>query len=108
MAPTNETSDASPLTPLIRVEAVSKVYGMGEVRVHALRGVDLDFNAGELLALLGASGVLSGRSTLLNILGGLDRPTEGQFWYRDRDLTAADDAALTQYRVQVHPNSRRL
>ena len=69
---------------------------MGEVRVEALRGVDLDIHAGEFLVLLGPSG--SGKSTLLNILGGLDVPTSGTVRYADHDLTVADDAAMTRYR----------
>jgi putative ABC transport system ATP-binding protein len=69
---------------------------MGEVDVHALRGVDLDLYAGEFVVLLGPSG--SGKSTLLNILGGLDVPTAGKVFYRDRELTEFDDAALTRYR----------
>jgi putative ABC transport system ATP-binding protein len=69
---------------------------MGEVDVHALRGVDLDLYEGEFVVLLGPSG--SGKSTLLNILGGLDVPTSGTVRYRDHDLTAATDAGLTRYR----------
>jgi putative ABC transport system ATP-binding protein len=69
---------------------------MGEVEVHALRGVDLDLFAGEFVVFLGPSG--SGKSTLLNILGGLDVPTAGRVRFRDHDLTAYDDAALTHYR----------
>jgi len=69
---------------------------MGEVEVHALRDVDLELYEGELAVLLGPSG--SGKSTLLNILGGLDVPTTGTVVYRDRELTAFDDAALTRYR----------
>jgi putative ABC transport system ATP-binding protein len=69
---------------------------MGEVKVVALRGVDLDLFSGELVVLLGPSG--SGKSTLLNILGGLDRPTEGTFNYLDHELGAANDRALTRYR----------
>ncbi len=69
---------------------------MGEVRVHALRGVDLDLFGGEMMVLLGPSG--SGKSTLLNILGGLDRASGGTVMYRDLDITAAGDKALTQYR----------
>ena len=75
---------------------ITKVYDMGEVQVHALRGVDLDLYEGELVVMLGPSG--SGKSTLLNILGGLDVPTAGQVVYRGRDLTEADDADLTRYR----------
>jgi putative ABC transport system ATP-binding protein len=81
---------------VFRVSNVTKTYEMGEVRVHALRGVDMDLNEGELLVLLGPSG--SGKSTLLNILGGLDTATSGQVLYRDQDLTAADDNRLTEYR----------
>jgi len=69
---------------------------MGEVDVHALRGIDLDLFQGEFVVLLGPSG--SGKSTLLNILGGLDVPTTGTVTYQDHDLTAYDDAALTRYR----------
>jgi putative ABC transport system ATP-binding protein len=69
---------------------------MGEVEVHALRGVDLDLWPGEMVVLLGPSG--SGKSTLLNILGGLDGPTTGTVRYEDRDLTGATEAELTRYR----------
>ena len=75
---------------------VTKVYRMGEVEVHALRGVDLDVASGELIVLLGASG--SGKSTLLNILGGLDTPTAGEVRFEDHLLSGADEAALTRYR----------
>jgi putative ABC transport system ATP-binding protein len=82
--------------PVFHVRGVSKTYRMGEVEVHALRGVELDLYAGELVVLLGASG--SGKSTLLNILGGLDIPSAGRVVYLDHDLTGADDDALTRYR----------
>ncbi len=81
---------------VFRVRGLTKVYHMGEVDVHALRGVDLDLLSGELMVLLGPSG--SGKSTLLNILGGLDTPTDGTVHYRDQDLTHADDRRLTEYR----------
>ena len=81
---------------VLRAAEITKIYQMGEVQVHALRGVSLELVAGELLVLLGASG--SGKSTLLNILGGLDRPTDGRVHYRDQELTTADEKALTLYR----------
>ena len=81
---------------VFHVHGLTKVYPMGEVEVQALRGVDLDLYAGELLVLLGPSG--SGKSTLLNILGGLDTATGGEVYYRDRNLTHADENTLTDYR----------
>jgi putative ABC transport system ATP-binding protein len=82
--------------PVFVARGLTKIYHMGEVEVHALRGADLDLYAGEFVVLLGPSG--SGKSTLLNILGGLDVPTAGRVSYRDHDLTAAGEAALTRYR----------
>ncbi|MDA1311814.1 MAG: ABC transporter ATP-binding protein [Acidobacteria bacterium] len=69
---------------------------MGEVQVHALRGVDLELYSGELVVFLGPSG--SGKSTLLNILGGLDTATSGKVSYHGKDLTRANDRELTEYR----------
>jgi putative ABC transport system ATP-binding protein len=82
--------------PILEARSLTKIYQMGEVEVHALRGVDVPLHEGELLVLLGASG--SGKSTLLNILGGLDVPTSGQLRYRDQDLTDSDPDDLTTYR----------
>ena len=90
----NELAQAS--RPIFEARGLTKVYEMGEVRVEALRGVDLDIHAGEFLVLLGPSG--SGKSTLLNILGGLDVPTSGTVRYGEHDLTVDDDAAMTRYR----------
>ena len=81
---------------VFEARGITKLYRLGEVEVHALRGVDLELYQGEFTVLLGPSG--SGKSTLLNILGGLDVPTAGTVRYRDHDLTAANDAALTHYR----------
>lgn len=81
---------------VFRTRGLTKIYEMGEVKVHALRGIDLDLYAGEFVVLLGASG--SGKSTLVNILGGLDTATSGQVLYHDQELTHADDKALTDYR----------
>jgi putative ABC transport system ATP-binding protein len=78
------------------IRGVTKVYPMGEVEVHALRGIDLDLYGGEFTVLLGPSG--SGKSTLLNILGGLDLPTAGTVYYRDTDLTKATQRQLTMFR----------
>jgi putative ABC transport system ATP-binding protein len=82
--------------PVFRARGLTKIYRLGEVDVHALRGVDLDLQAGEFVVLLGASG--SGKSTLLNILGGLDAPTAGEVACRGHPLTGVGDAALTRFR----------
>jgi putative ABC transport system ATP-binding protein len=81
---------------VFETEGVTKVYEMGETQVHALRGIDLELHAGEMVVMLGPSG--SGKSTLLNIIGGLDTATEGTVRYRGWDLTRADEAQLTLYR----------
>ena len=75
---------------------LTKVYHIGEIEVTALRGVSVDFHAGEFVVLLGASG--SGKSTFLNILGGLDSATSGSVRYGERELVGANDDLLTAYR----------
>ncbi len=80
---------------VFEARGITKVYHMGEVDVHALRGVDLDLFRGEFAVLLGPSG--SGKSTLLNILGGLDVPTSGTVTYRGENLAL---------RVSVHSGRR--
>jgi putative ABC transport system ATP-binding protein len=86
----------TPTIPVFAARGLTKAYQMGEVTVQALRGVDFDLFPCEFVVLLGPSG--SGKSTLLNILGGLDVPTSGEVVYQDHNLTAADDAELTEYR----------
>jgi putative ABC transport system ATP-binding protein len=78
----------SPIPPLISLRDIRKIYGVGAARVEALAGVDLDIHAGEFVAIMGASG--SGKSTAMNILGCLDRPTAGQFFFSGLDITALD------------------
>ncbi len=81
---------------VFKVVNLTKIYLMGEVEVHALRGANLEIYAKELVVLLGPSG--SGKSTLLNILGGLDTATSGQVYYRKTELTTAGERELTEYR----------
>jgi putative ABC transport system ATP-binding protein len=92
----NPPSPAAAREPLFQVRGLARVYGDGLAAVTALRGVDFDLFARELVVLLGASG--SGKSTLLNQLGGLDSPTHGTLRYRGWDLGAAGEAELTQFR----------
>jgi putative ABC transport system ATP-binding protein len=81
---------------IFRARALTKTYVSGEAKVLALRGLDLDVTAGEVVVLLGPSG--SGKSTLLNIMGGLDQATSGQLFFKDTELTRMDDRGLTAYR----------
>lgn len=81
---------------VFQVRDLAKIYKMGEVEVHALRGANLELFCGELIVLLGPSG--SGKSTLLNILGGLDTATSGFVSYRGKELTLASEQELTEYR----------
>src|SRR6056297_3726711 len=90
------STSSTAASAVFRVADVTKVYRMGEVRVHALRGVSMELREREFVVMLGASG--SGKSTLLNILGGLDVPTSGSVHYLSRELTASSDAELTLYR----------
>lgn len=78
------------------MKGVHREYEMGKENVRALRGVDLEVNEGEVVALLGRSG--SGKSTLLNVIGGLDRPTSGQVEVAGRELSTLSRDALSLYR----------
>ncbi len=95
-AQVDEKSEPVGAQVVFSARGLTKVYHVGDVDVHALRGIDLDLSSGEFVVFLGPSG--SGKSTLLNILGGLDVPTAGTVNYLDHDLTKFNDAALTRYR----------
>ncbi|MEO1038848.1 MAG: ABC transporter ATP-binding protein [Pseudomonadota bacterium] len=82
--------------PCFEARALSKVYGEGHSAVHALRGVEFTAADGELIVILGPSG--SGKSTMLNILGGLDRASSGEVYFRGEALHSASDRQLTRYR----------
>lgn len=81
---------------IFSARGLTKTYQMGEVQVLALNGIDLDLYEGEIVVILGSSG--SGKSTFLNILGGLDTPTSGEVHFRDHALVGANDQQLTHYR----------
>lgn len=83
---------------LISLRDVRRIYQMGDTAVHALDGVTVDFQRGEFWAILGASG--SGKSTMLNLLGCLDRPTSGQYWFEGEDVALKDDDGLSAIRLQ--------
>jgi putative ABC transport system ATP-binding protein len=80
----------------IRAIQLTRTFTVGETEIHALRGIDLEVAAGEFLALVGPSG--SGKSTFLNLVGGLDRPTSGELWVDDVELSASKERALTEHR----------
>jgi len=82
--------------PLFQSEGVTKVYPTGEVEVHALRGVDIELPEGEFVVILGPSG--SGKSTLMNIIGGIDTPTEGAVRFRGENIAAYSERRLTLFR----------
>lgn len=84
------------MQPIIAVKGLTKTYTMGTTKVHALRGVDLDIQANEYLALMGPSG--SGKSTLMNLLGCLDTPTSGEYWLNSTNVSTMDDDELAEVR----------
>jgi putative ABC transport system ATP-binding protein len=82
--------------PLVQLDRVAKTYRMGEVDVRALRGVTLDIDEGEFVAIMGASG--SGKSTLMNVIGCLDRPTSGSYRLAGEEVSGLDRDALASVR----------
>lgn len=83
-------------SPVIALQTITKVYQMGEVEVHALRGVSLEVRRGEILTIMGPSG--SGKSTIMNIIGCLDQPTAGTYLLEGDDVSHLDDDALADIR----------
>ena len=81
---------------MIELDKVTKVYHMGRVEVDALRGVSLSINTGEMVAIIGASG--SGKSTMLNVIGCLDKPTSGSYFFEGVDVSQLNDNQLAEVR----------
>ncbi|MGA2801743.1 MAG: ABC transporter ATP-binding protein [Verrucomicrobiota bacterium] len=86
------------MKPIIKLEDIHKTYQTGEVEVKAVRGVSLEIHLGEFVALMGASG--SGKSTMMNIIGCLDRPTGGHYWLDGIDVSTLDRDELADIRNQ--------
>ncbi|MBQ8119882.1 MAG: ATP-binding cassette domain-containing protein, partial [Ruminococcus sp.] len=83
---------------MIKTQNLTKTYGKGEGKVTALAGVDITIKDGEMVAIIGKSG--SGKSTLLNLLGGLDKATEGKVFYNDKELGTMNDTKLSEFRLK--------
>lgn len=90
------TTGRADAAAVIRLEGVHKTYDLGEIQVHALRGISLEIDAGEFVAVMGASG--SGKSTLLNILGCLDRPSRGHYYLDGIDVSQLSKVELARIR----------
>jgi putative ABC transport system ATP-binding protein len=88
--------DVASRSAVISVRALHKYYDLGETRVHALRGVDLDIQRGEFVAIMGASG--SGKSTFMNILGSLDLPSRGSYKFEGTEVSALSKAEIARLR----------
>jgi putative ABC transport system ATP-binding protein len=83
---------------MIRLQGVTKQYQMGDQTVHALQGIDLDIERNEMIAFIGASG--SGKSTMMNIVGCLDRPSSGEYWLNGREVATMSGDDLARVRNQ--------
>jgi putative ABC transport system ATP-binding protein len=81
---------------MIRLEQINRVFQLGSQRVHALKNVDLEIGRGDYLSIMGPSG--SGKSTLLNVIGLLDRPTSGRYWFEGQDVTSLNDLEQSKIR----------
>jgi putative ABC transport system ATP-binding protein len=86
-------------TPVYELRGVSKTYSLGSGRVHAVREVDLTVRSGETAAIVGPSG--SGKTTLLQLLGALDRPSEGEIVFEGRDIASLGDGELGKLRLRT-------
>lgn len=86
-------------SPVLTAKGLSKTYTMGEIEVHALNKVDFEIYDGEFIVVLGPSG--SGKSTLLNLIGGMDRINEGEFYFRGNPVHGLDKNGMAEYRRDV-------
>src|SRR5207302_9782115 len=92
----SEVPGAAQTIAVVQAEGLEKVYAMGDVKVHALRGISLGIDPGEFIAVMGASG--SGKSTFMNLVGCLDRPTAGRYLLRGEDVSRFSRDQLARVR----------
>jgi putative ABC transport system ATP-binding protein len=90
------TSTAVEVTDAVRLRGAGKIYGEGELAVHALRDVDLTVPSGQVVVMLGPSG--SGKTTLLNLIGGIEPPSAGEIVVGGSDVSALDEEGRTEFR----------